>query len=264
MRSNTLFWGAILILAGALFLLSNLNILSIDVGAILWPLIIILIGVWILVGVFVRRNVENEHANVPLEGASRAHLRLRHGAGRLKLGAGAGAGDLLEGDFVGGLDVSSRRSGDALDVTISPKSQQWAPPFFSGPGQSLDWTLSVARDLPLSLEMETGANDAHVDLSDLLVTELRLSSGASSTNITMPAHAGVTRAKISTGAASVNVRIPEGVAAHIHATGGLASISVDATRFPRNAGIYESADYAAAANKLDLDIETGVGSVDVR
>lgn len=262
MRSSTLFWGAILILAGALFLFSNLGILSIDVGAILWPLIIILIGVWMLVGVFMRRNFETEHANVPLEGASQAHLRLRHGAGRLKLGAGAEPGDLLDGDFDGGIEVSSRRSGDALDVTISPKTQ-WATPFSWGPNNSLNWTMNIARDLPLSLEMETGANEARVDLSELLVTELRLSSGASSTEITMPAHAGSTRAKISTGAASVVVRIPEGVAGRIHASGGLASISVDGKRFLRNAGVYESADYSTAANKLDLDIETGVGSVEV-
>lgn len=262
MRSSTLFWGAILILAGVLFLLSNLNILSIEVGAILWPLVIILIGVWMLVGVFMRQGFKTEHANVPLEGASRVHLRLRHGAGRLKIGAGAGAGDLLEGDFDGGIEVVSRRSGDALDVTISPKTR-WATPFAWGPTSSLDWTMNLARDVPLNLEMETGANDARVDLAELLVTDLRLSSGASSTDIAMPANAVYTRAKISTGAASVRVRIPQGVAGRIHASGGLASITVDGNRFPRSAGVYESADYGTAANKLELDIETGVGSVDV-
>jgi hypothetical protein len=262
MRSNAIFWGVILILAGGLFLLGNLNILNVDVGSILWPLVIIVIGIWMLAGFFFRRGVATEHANISLEGASQAKLLIRHGAGRLNLSAGAAPGDLLEGDFGGGLKVDSHRSGEKLDVAISPKDQ-WMPPFWGGPGYSLDWNLSLAKDLPLYLELETGANEARIDLSELLVTDLRLGSGASSTQITMPANAGSTRAKISTGAASVKVRIPQGVAARIQARGGLASILVDSARFPRSSGIYESSDYAAATNKIDLDIETGVGSVEV-
>ena len=34
-------------------------------------------------------------------------------------------------------------------------------------------------------------------------------------------------------------------------------------RFTRDGNKYRSADYTTAVNKLDLDIETGVGSVDV-
>jgi hypothetical protein len=125
------------------------------------------------------------------------------------------------------------------------------------------WRSAPKTSGCLYLELETGANEARIDLSELLVTDLRLGSGASSTQITMPANAGSTRAKISTGAASVKVRIPQGVAARIQARGGLASILVDSARFPRSSGIYESSDYAAATNKIDLDIETGVGSVEV-
>lgn len=263
MRGNTLFWGAILILAGMLFLLSNLGILSIQVGDILWPLVIILLGVWILVGVFVRRSDQNEHIIVPLEGASQASLRLRHGAGRLFISAGAGSADLLEGDFNSGVVVETQRSGDGLNVILRPKTQ-WMSPLIWEPGSILDWKVRLIRDLPLRLEMETGANDAHIDLTDLLVTDLRFRSGASSTELIMPANAGSTRAKISTGAASVQVRIPEGVAARIHASGGLASVSVNRARFPRAAGGYESVDYGTSVNKLDLDIEVGIGSVEVQ
>ena len=262
-NNNTLFWGVILILAGGLFLIDNLGIFRIDVGAIFWPLLLILFGAWVLISNFMWRGVETEHANIPLEGASRAHLRVRHGAGRLNISAGAGMGDLVVGDFGGGLDFQARRSGDQMDVEMCPKANNF-PMFGGGPGRSLDWTFSLARDLPLSLEFETGANEARINLSELLVTDLSLNSGASSTDITMPANAGVTAARIRTGAASVNVHIPEGVAARIQARGGLASISVDSARFPRSGGGYESPDYGTAANKIDLDIETGVGSVEVR
>lgn len=263
MKPNTLFWGIVLILLGGLLLLGNLGILSVDVWSVLWPALVILLGVWMLLGVFLRRSPTTEHASVPLEGARRARLRLNHGAGRLQVQAGAGPGSLAEGDFGGGLELRKRLDGDTLEATLGLPPQVWSP-FGWGPGSSLDWSVRLGRDLPMRLELDTGANEASVDLSELLVEELRLNSGASSTTLTLPASAGQTRAKISVGAASVRINIPQGVAARIHTTSGVASISVDRERFPRSAGVYQSPDYDAAANKVDLDIEAGVGSIDVR
>jgi hypothetical protein len=62
----------------------------------------------------------------------------------------------------------------------------------------------------------------------------------------------------------VVVRVPSGVAARIRASGGLADIRVDRDRFPRAGGVYQSADYDTAANKVDIDVEAGVGSVNIR
>jgi hypothetical protein len=43
----------------------------------------------------------------------------------------------------------------------------------------------------------------------------------------------------------------------------IGTLDVDTGRFPRSGSVYESPDYAAAANKLDLGVEGGVGSVTV-
>jgi hypothetical protein len=58
--------------------------------------------------------------------------------------------------------------------------------------------------------------------------------------------------------------VPQGVAASIRARGGLASINIDSNRFPRSGDVNQSPDYETAANKVDMDIQTGVGSVDIR
>ena len=76
--------------------------------------------------------------------------------------------------------------------------------------------------------------------------------------------AGHTRVHIGAGAASVAIRVPSGVAGRIRVKGGLAGIAVDKGRFPRMGDVYQSTDYDTAPNKVDVDIETGVGSVDVR
>lgn len=262
MRRNAIFWGTLLILAGVVFLLQNLGILSGSFWNIFWPLVIIAIGVSFLWGVSSRRSVKAEHAKLPLEGARRARVRIRHGAGRLDIHSGAPAGDLLEGDFGGGVELSTRHDGDLLDASLSMQPQNF--PFWGWSGERLDWTIAVARDLPIDLDLETGANEARIDLADLLVTGLRLKSGASSTDLTLPAAAGFTRADVQTGAAAVRINVPQGVAARIRARGGLASIVVDQGRFPRAGDGYQSADYEQAANKVDLNIETGVGSTEVR
>ena len=60
------------------------------------------------------------------------------------------------------------------------------------------------------------------------------------------------------------MRVPSGVAARIRISSGLAGVSVDAERFPRVGSEYISPDYETAENRLDLEINTGVGSVSVR
>lgn len=129
--------------------------------------------------------------------------------------------------------------------------------------QGLTWDINFNPDIPLKLDLRTGASENILDLSGLKVTDFRLDTGASSTNITFPANAGQTYARIHTGAAGLKIRIPDGVAAHIEVKSGMAGININPTRFPHSASGYESPDYAASTNRADIHIETGVGSVDI-
>ena len=74
---------------------------------------------------------------------------------------------------------------------------------------------------------------------------------------------GYTRVKVQAGAARVDMRVPGGVAARIKTSGALASVTVDETRFPGFDNRYQSPDYEARANKVEIDVETGVGAVTV-
>jgi hypothetical protein len=266
MRRSTIFWGAILILIGLLLLINNF--VKIDIGKFIWPLILILLGLWVLWGVFTGpRKFETEEATIPLDGAREARVRISHGAGRLRISGGAGPDELLSCSFGGGLDRRVKREGDVLDVEMNMRMVRAHfvfPWMWWGPGYSLDWTISLNGEIPLSLGLETGASDARIDLTDLRVTDLRLQTGASASEITLPASAGHTKAAIRSGAASIRVRVPEGVAARIHAGGSMADIRVDQSRFPRAGEVYQSEDYDTAKNKADIDIEADVGSVSVR
>jgi hypothetical protein len=265
MRRSGLFWGVILLLFGLLLLLSNLGIIAINVWGAVWAVVLIALGVGILWGIFVGSSAaEGEEVTIPLEGADSARVRVRHGAGRLRVSAGAAPDALVEGTFTSGLAYRSRRRGEELDVDMSPRSV----PFFMAPWnwgrQGLGWTFSLNGAIPLALSFETGAGEARLDLSELRVTDLRLQTGASSVHVTLPAHAGHTQARIEAGAASVSIRVPTDVAAQVRFEGGLASVDVDRNRFPREGGVYRSPDYDTAQNKVDIEVRAGVGSFDVR
>jgi hypothetical protein len=82
--------------------------------------------------------------------------------------------------------------------------------------------------------------------------------------VTVPAH-GVSLLDVEAGAASVNIRVPEATAARIRVEEGVNSVSVDTNRFPRlDSGIYQSSGYDTAADRADINIEAGLGSVTVK
>lgn len=259
MRSNSIFWGVILLLVGSILLLENLDLLGdLDAWGIIWPVALILLGAYMLLGMLLRSPAKTEQVSIPLEGADSASLKVRHGAGRLEIGAGGGFGNLLEGSFMGGLDHSSRRDGDALRVKMRPPDRS-AP--FWGETIALDWQFNVNPQIPLTLDIGAGAGKADLDLTELLVSDVVLKTGASETNLHLPAHAGMTRVKIEAGAASLSLHLPEDVAARIRVRSGLSSIRVNQERFPKQNGEYLSPGYEEAANKVEIEIEAGVGSI---
>lgn len=268
MRRSGVLWGTLLVLVGLLLLLSNLGVMAVDVWSLLWPLLLIGVGVWLVWGVLVKpEGVETEEVSIPLQGAARARVRLNHSGGQLRVTAGTARDRLLSGRFGGGLQYDARRSDGLLDVDLRVPSRvysQFAFPWtwWGGRG-ALEWDVALNPEVPLALHIKTGASAARLDLSELKVTELRLDTRASSTEVTMPAAAGHTRAEVRSGVAGVVIRIPEGVGAHIRASGGLADTSVS-LRFERvGPGAYQSSDYATAPNRLELNVEVGLGSVSI-
>lgn len=265
MRNASAFWAIVLILVGVIFLLNNFGLLpnlGFSVWNLIWPIILIALGVWFISRTFIRPNpAEMQAGSVPLDGASRATVEIQHGAGELMVSSGASAGMLAEGMFGGGLKHRATRKGDLLDVEMKMAVEPVA--FLNWSPGGYDWDVRLNADVPLTLECETGASKSLLDLRELWVTELKLETGASATEVMLPASAGFTQVKVQAGAARVDLRVPGGVAARVKASAGLAVVTVDQTRFPGFDNRYQSPDYDTAANKVDIDIETGVGSVTV-
>ncbi len=269
MRNGGIFWGIILVLLGGLFLLETLGILpaNVNVWGVFWPLLLIALGLSALIQALRPGYARAEALRLPLEGARAARVKIGYGAGELMIDDRAGLDELLNGSFGGGVESHTRRSMDETSVELrlpARNLQFFWPPVGPGP-RGLNWTIGLNPEVVYRLELEVGASRNRMNLTNLKVSELRLQTGASATEIDFPARAGRTSAVIKAGAAGVEVRVPQGVGVRIHAAGGLAEVNVDTVRFPRTGGgDYRSADYETAANRLDLEIEAGLGSVSVR
>lgn len=260
MKRDNLFWGSALILAGILFLLQSQGIIH-NVFRYFWPLALILVGGWIILGVYWRPSASAvETFSIPLSSARSAKFRFSHGAGQIEISGGAPAGQALMGSSAVGMNRQSWMDGDQLEVKVEA-GPSFVP--FIGPAEGV-WRFQLTQEIPVTLIMESGATSMNLDLKDLQARRVELKTGASSSNVTMPAR-GASLLDVEAGAASVNIRIPEATAARIRVKEGVTSLNVDTNRFPRlDSGLYQSSNFEAAADRAEILIESGLGSVSVK
>jgi hypothetical protein len=267
MNRNSLFWGLAFVLFGCLLLLNNLGIFYINVWKIFWPMLVILVGVWVLwQSYYGGESLETETISIPLDGAAEARISMHHGAGELRVAGGASADEILSGSFTGGIKQEVVQNGDRLDLTLKVPSDGFPfvfAPIVWGKGDRIRWDVQLNQQVPIFLEVNSGASDAQLDFQETQIKELVIKTGASSTSIVTPAQAGFTRLKIEAGAASVKIRVPENVAASLKVDGGLLGVDVDQDRFPKTGKLYQSPDYDTAPNKLEIKVDAGAGSISV-
>jgi hypothetical protein len=265
MHRNRLFWGLVLILLGTLFLLQTMGVLAWSVWAYFWPLVLILLGAWILLRPRVagKKTLETETLAIPLQGAAEAAVEFNHGAGRLLVSDGAAADQLLEGTFVGGVNHSISQEGSlarvklSADVVFTPLDIPWAGE------EGLRWDVKLSNAVPLSLTFHTGAGENRINLRELNVRQVVLETGASSTEMTLPALSPFCRVIVRAGAASVVLRVPEGVAGRIELDSGLVGSKIDPQRFPFNGSTYETPGYDLAERRVEIKVEAGLGSIEI-
>jgi hypothetical protein len=259
-KRSSLFWGLVLIILATLLLLHQLGVLPGDMWGYFWPIFLILMGIWLIAGFLFRKGkkIEVQSVSIPLQNAKSASIKLEHGAGKLSIQAGAASSDVLTGKFGSEIKNWSKLNGDDLQIDLRPYPQFWS----WYPGERLDWDISLNKEIPIKLKIDSGASSSRLDLSQLKVVDLDIDTGASNLDMTLPAAAGNTHVDIDAGASSITIHIPDKVACRIVLKTGMSSISINTKRFPMvEKSIYLSQDYATSENKADITIDSGVGSV---
>jgi hypothetical protein len=252
-------WPVVWIVIGVVLLLSTTGQLGEGPGELIvewWPFLLIGLGVWFVIGAVVpaRRGL-TETLSLPLGSASDAEVRIRFGAGSLATRPAA-AGSLVDGEYRGG--VIHRVLGPGR-VELS-QDTRYGMPWIN---HESTWTVGLTAAVPLDLRVDGGASRAVLDLRDLQLRSLELQTGASETRVLLPRAAGASTVRAQAGAASLTFEVPQGVAARIRSKMALGSAQIDQARFPASGGGHESPDYATTANRVEISIEGGLGSVRV-
>ena len=264
MRRGRMFWGVILLFVGGMLLLNNFGLLPVDLGQVLWPSLIILVGLWVLFrGRLGQPELETQELTIASEGAANADLKLHHGVGRVIVGPGANSGEVLNGTFAGGVRQRRSVSGDRIMVDLSVPSDAWMG-FPWGSGRGFEWDVHLTEDLLYEISVEAGAGELQMDLENLKVSRLDLKTGASSSLVRLPAGMEQCRVKLDAGVASVQLVLPEQVGARVTADMGLADLKIDPSRFTRTGKEYRTNNYEQAENKIEIDIDAGVSSVEIK
>jgi hypothetical protein len=252
-------WPVAWIVVGSVLLASTTGTLTQDPWEIVveWgPWFLIALGVWFVVGAFLPIGQGPvETLALPLSAATQAGIKIKFGAGELATGVAA-PGHLVDGRFEGGVN---HRLGGPGDVELTQDTTYGFPWL----DRRSDWAVGLTAEVPLDLTLDTGASRSLLDLGGLRLRSLVLRTGASETRVLLPRAAGATTVRVSAGAASVTLEVPSGVAARIRSRVAIGTTQVDQARFPRSAAGYESPDYGTAANRIDIDLEGGVGSMHV-
>jgi len=257
---NRLFWGAVLIILGLVFLFGYQ--MNYPVWNLIWPFMIIVAGSWILLIPFLSRGIEiiDEELSIPLEGVQQATIKIEHGAGTIHLRSEALADSLLKGSFRGGVKSKISNAQGKCHVKLQSTLEFFKFLPRMEKEHRLLWNLSINPQIPLKLKMETGANN--LDFRGTQLQEIKLETGASTTELYLSEKSAFTRVHIESGASTIRIHVPENVTAKIKVS-GLIGKTIDTKRFPSINDMYISPDYNESQNQAEIEIESGVGSIEI-
>jgi uncharacterized integral membrane protein len=245
-----LVFGILLLVVGAALLLQNTGALDVD-WDLLWPLLLIALGVVVLAGAmfgFGRGGGSGETSvTVPADGAGRLELFLRLGAGRYRL---AGGNASLVDVNASEPSIVSRveRQGDLARVRLSPAAERWGWTWRGG----FEWQIAVARDVPTVLDVQAGAGAFELDLSDMSVASASIGIGAAELRLVLPRPRGDVPIRVEGGAAQMTFQVPPGVEARVATSG-----------FLTTSGRPETPGYATATDRVTVSVTGGAASVRV-
>jgi len=295
-RYRNLALPALLVVAGIVALLANLNI--IQWGSLyrlldLWPVVLVLVGIELMLRASVPRQIASAlgiaavvvavaaglayvavgppvpvgqrslDASGPVSGVTKANLDLSFGAAQLNV-HGADLGETLYRVHVDYAGNKPQVSFDAASATLTVQdSNQGFRPFFA-PGGRRHADVTLDQALPWAVNLSGGASRATLDLSGVRLSGLDVSGGADSVTATLGRPAGTVTINISGGASSVTIRRPAGVPVSIHASGGANSIRLDGQHRSSLGDLdVATGGYDTATDRYEIDVSGGASNVDV-
>jgi hypothetical protein len=258
------FWPAILILIGVAIVFKDISAWTMAGITLAVLVVVACVAVamdWPLTG---KEQSYTGSFSEELADFKSARVEVDFGAGNLQIGALPDTSErLIEGEFASAAGEMKSTLQQRGDEALLKLAREWSGASW-GTSPKEEWGIKLSPRIPMTLDIDAGASDSEIDLTDLDVSRVTMDTGAAHATMTFPRAAGETTARIKAGAANITLIVPVGVAASISVDSGLSSIRIDEARFPRRGDKYESRDFSSATNKLYLEIDVGAATVRVQ
>jgi len=266
MRRSAVYWGIGLIGLGLLLLVDSLELLPFDLSGVVFPILLILAGIWVIWGLSgARRSSGATVLRAPLEEASSLELELSHMGGRLRLDGSSTEPDVLTAQFATAARHELERSGGMLKLSLRP-ADDWAflaAPWAWQPGDPPHWAVHVPTTVPAQLQVQTNAAEAALDLSAVQLSGLHLRTSASSCVVTLPRPHGVVPVRIEGNATAIRVRFDPAATAQITAHADLGTIHAAPGHFSQVGPVYTTAGFERAVDRYEVTIRVRAGSAEL-
>jgi hypothetical protein len=202
----------------------------------------------------------------PLSGATSAQVEIGLGLGELTIGPLDNAGDrIVQGEVALGNGETLRRDYTVdngvgrLTLANAGTASGWFGGGIIGP-RSHDIRLNPT--LPMDLKVNGGAGETTLNLAQFNLRRLEVNSGVGKVEVTLPAR-GTSDVYLNGGVGETIVTVPEGTALRVQVSQGLGSTNVPPSYTEHNE-VFTSPGYDSAANRVNMQVKAGIGSLTVR
>lgn len=206
-------------------------------------------------------EVRTESQSVELGDARSVHVEINLGAGDLEVTGGAKK--LFEADFTynaAKLKPEVKYTDGTL-VLWQPENEG-LPDLRGITDFRNEWALRLNDQVPMDLRVEIGAGASELRLAGLSLTGLDITLGAGESMIDLSGDwARDLNVIINAGAGDITVRLPSDVGIRVKADVGVGTI--EAPGLTQTGNIYTNAAYGESEMTLQVDIDAGVGQLNL-
>lgn len=133
--------------------------------------------------------------------------------------------------------------------------------FIKNPKSELD--IALNKDVTWNIDLDVGAVNGTLDLSDLMVEKVDMDSGAVNMDLIFGSRLPQTFFKIDAGASNIDVIVPKDAGVKLNMDGVIKNTQYSGLNMVDKGSYSVSENYDTAAVKIDLDVDMGVGKFSV-
>lgn len=129
--------------------------------------------------------------------------------------------------------------------------------------RSQNCSFSVNNSVVWDMDIDAGAINGNMDMSDLKVNNLTLDTGAANIKLVFGNRSSLTNVTIDAGASKIEAYIPHDVGVKVRMKTALCSANLSGLGWTKQGQYYISPNYDSASSKINMELDMGAGKFDV-